>query len=98
MRISTLYDAICRLYPRRSGLALRSNAMVNTGNARLVQLEGTIHRWLMRSSIPALRISMGLVFLGFGILKFFPGLSPAEGLVEATIDKMTSGWCPAPSA
>ncbi len=33
------------------------------------------------------RLGLALVFLWFGFLKFFPGTSPAEGLVEATV-----GW------
>lgn len=64
-------------------------------NPQLVTFEGAIHGWLMRNSISVLRIAMGLVFLGFGILKFFPGVSPAGNLVEATIAKMTDGLMPA---
>ncbi len=33
----------------------------------------------------ALRLGLGIVFLWFGILKFFPGLSPAENLVRNTV-------------
>jgi uncharacterized membrane protein YkgB len=51
----------------------------------------TLQRWLNRWSIPLLRISLGLVFLGFGVLKFFPGLSPAADIAAATIDKLTLG-------
>jgi uncharacterized membrane protein YphA (DoxX/SURF4 family) len=32
-----------------------------------------------------LRLGLGIVFLWFGILKFFPGLSPAENLVRNTV-------------
>jgi putative oxidoreductase len=46
---------------------------------------------LARYSIPALRVSLGLIFLGFGVLKFFPGLSPAEEIASATIDRLTFG-------
>ncbi|HET8989004.1 MAG TPA: DoxX family protein [Humibacillus sp.] len=46
---------------------------------------------LNRFSIGFLRISLGLVFLGFGVLKFFPGLSPAEDIAAATIDRLTFG-------
>lgn len=63
-------------------------------NHRLVALEGAVHGWLVRHSITALRISMGLIFLGFGVLKFFPGVSPASGLVEATITRMSFGLVP----
>jgi uncharacterized membrane protein YkgB len=61
---------------------------------RVVQAEGFVHGWLMLHSITVLRIAMGLVFLGFGVLKFVPGLSPAGGLVEATITRMTFGIVP----
>jgi putative oxidoreductase len=37
-------------------------------------------------SIAILRVSLGIVFFAFGILKFFPGASPAEALVECTIN------------
>lgn len=46
---------------------------------------------LTRHSITALRISLGLVFLGFGVLKFFPGMSPAAELAERTIGALTLG-------
>ncbi|MDM7831846.1 DoxX family protein [Cellulomonas edaphi] len=46
---------------------------------------------LARYSITALRISLGLVFLGFGALKFFDGMSPAAELAQRTIDALTFG-------
>ncbi|ACQ82002.1 DoxX family protein [Beutenbergia cavernae DSM 12333] len=46
---------------------------------------------LARYSVDALRVSLGLVFLAFGVLKFFPGASPAEELAVATIDRLTLG-------
>ncbi len=59
------------------------NALIVKGN----KLSG----WLGRQSIDILRISLGLVFLAFGVLKFFPGASPAEALVIRTIDTLTLG-------
>ncbi|MCA1604307.1 MAG: hypothetical protein LC808_11300, partial [Actinobacteria bacterium] len=50
--------------------------------------------WLTRYSISMLRISLGLVILGFGILKYFPGVSPAENLVKTTVHIMTFGLVP----
>lgn len=38
-----------------------------------------------------LRISVGIVYLWFGALKFFQGLSPAEQLAMQTIHKITFG-------
>jgi len=43
---------------------------------------------MRRRGIPALRISLGVVFIWFGILKPL-GMSPAEPLVLATVD-----WLP----
>lgn len=37
--------------------------------------------------LPALRISLGIIFMWFGVLKTI-GLSPAEGLVLATVNWM----------
>lgn len=39
-------------------------------------------------------ISLGIVYLWFGTLKFFPGLSPAETLAKETIHKLTFGLIP----
>ncbi|MGH9247455.1 MAG: DoxX family protein [Acidimicrobiales bacterium] len=47
--------------------------------------------WLTRHSIGILRISVGLVFLGFGALKFFPGVSPAQELAVRTLEKLSLG-------
>ncbi|WP_430965596.1 doxx family protein [Spongiimicrobium sp. 2-473A-2-J] len=41
-----------------------------------------------------LAISIGLVYLWFGTLKFFPHLSPAEGLAKDTIDQLSFGFIP----
>ena len=48
-------------------------------------------RWMARFGIVLLRISLGVVFLWFGILKFFPGLSPAQDLAGRTIEILTFG-------
>lgn len=51
----------------------------------------TLAGWLAKHSIGILRVSLGLVFLGFGVLKFFPDASPAQALVERTLDTLTFG-------
>jgi len=40
---------------------------------------------MKRYGLLLLRISLGVIFLWFGLLKFFEGLSPAEDLVRNTI-------------
>ncbi|HZC26213.1 MAG TPA: DoxX family protein [Actinopolymorphaceae bacterium] len=54
--------------------------------------------WLNAHSITLLRISLGLTFLVFGALKFVPGLSPAEDLAVATIERLTFGIVAGPAA
>ncbi|KAB7529987.1 DoxX family membrane protein [Flagellimonas olearia] len=41
-----------------------------------------------------LAITIGVVYLWFGALKFFPDLSPAEGLAKSTIHMLTFGLIP----
>jgi uncharacterized membrane protein YkgB len=47
--------------------------------------------WLARHGVTLLRISLGAVFLWFGVLKFFPGLSPAQDLAGRTIEQLSGG-------
>lgn len=53
-----------------------------------------ITRWLAANGVLLLRVSLGIVFLWFGALKFFPGLSPAEGLATRTISLLSGGLVP----
>jgi putative oxidoreductase len=62
--------------------------------ARARAIEAMSQRWLIAHSIAILRVSVGAVFLGFGLLKFFPGVSPAQNLVEATTHILTFGLIP----
>lgn len=56
-----------------------------TVEARIDPIDRVLTRWMARYSIPFLRISLGVVFFWFGVLKLFPGLSAAEELVRNTI-------------
>jgi uncharacterized membrane protein YphA (DoxX/SURF4 family) len=58
------------------------------------RLDRSLVRWLARYSLPFLRFGMGIIFLWFGVLKFFPGLSPANDLAVRTIDVLTFGLIP----
>ncbi len=40
-------------------------------------------------SLHFVRISVGLVYAWFGILKFFPSLSPAESLAKRTLESLS---------
>jgi len=66
--------------PRQPRLRTRSSPIVDR-----------VAEWLARYSIDILRVSLGVVFLVFGALKFVPDASPAQPLVERTIDTLTFG-------
>jgi uncharacterized membrane protein YkgB len=50
-----------------------------------------ITAWMSKYGLLLLRLSIGIVFFWFGILKFFPGLSPAQDLAIRTIDLLSFG-------
>jgi uncharacterized membrane protein YphA (DoxX/SURF4 family) len=45
--------------------------------------------WMASKALILLRMSIGIVFFWFGFLKFFDGMSPAEGIATRTIDVLT---------
>ena len=45
-----------------------------------------------------LRLAIGVVFFWFGVLKYFPGASPAEQLAGRTIETLTGGLVPSATA
>ena len=53
-----------------------------------------VTRWMARHGVVVLRVALGAVFLWFGMLKFFPGLSPAQELATKTISFLTLGLVP----
>ena len=62
------------------------------------RIEKRTVNWMAANGIVLLRVSLGIVFLWFGALKFVPSVSPAEGLATATIGRLTLGLVDAPSA
>jgi uncharacterized membrane protein YphA (DoxX/SURF4 family) len=52
---------------------------------RFDRLDRSIVRWMASNGITILRVGLGVVFIWFGLLKFFPGMSPAEGLIRNTV-------------
>jgi uncharacterized membrane protein YphA (DoxX/SURF4 family) len=62
---------------------------------RLQAMDAAITEWMARHGPVSLRVSLGIVFLWFGILKFFPSASPAEQLATRTIDVLALGLIPA---
>lgn len=50
-----------------------------------------ITTWMARYGVVILRVSLGVIFFWFGVLKFFPALSPAEELAAKTIELLSFG-------
>lgn len=55
------------------------------------KLDAQITRWMARNGVNLLRVALGVVFFWFGVLKLFPGLSPAQDLAGRTISMLTFG-------
>jgi uncharacterized membrane protein YphA (DoxX/SURF4 family) len=55
------------------------------------RLDRRITRWMAEHGLTLLRLALGAVFFWFGVLKFFPGASPAEELAGRTIETLTFG-------
>ena len=58
---------------------------------RFDPLDRRITRWMAQHGLFFLRISLGIVFFWFGVLKFFPGMSPASNLAARTIEVLSLG-------
>lgn len=59
--------------------------------SRRPSAEDRVVRFAGDTGIPLLRIGLGVVYLWFGVLKLFPGGSPAQDLVERTVSALTFG-------
>ena len=59
------------------------------------RIDRRLTHWMARYSITLLRIGLGIVFFWFGVLKFFPSLSPAQDLATRTIFDLSFGLIPA---
>ncbi|HEY2696037.1 MAG TPA: DoxX family membrane protein [Pseudonocardiaceae bacterium] len=66
---------------------------MNNGG-RSAAAQAAVDQWLNRYSVPVLRVCMGIVIFGFGVLKYFPGVSPAQGVVLAVNRILTFGLLP----
>jgi uncharacterized membrane protein YphA (DoxX/SURF4 family) len=58
------------------------------------RLDRRITETMADHGLTLLRLALGVVFLWFGVLKFFPGASPAEALAGETIETLTFGAIP----
>lgn len=68
--------------------------MKNLNTNSLNKIDIRVTSWMDRNGLFLLRISMGIVFVWFGVLKFFPGVSAAQDLAIRTIEMLTFGLVP----
>jgi uncharacterized membrane protein YphA (DoxX/SURF4 family) len=55
------------------------------------RVDSSLTGWMARNGVLLLRLSLGIIFFWFGVLKFFPGLSPAQSLAGDTISVLSFG-------
>lgn len=58
------------------------------------KIDPIVTGWMNRHGLRLLRISVGIVFIWFGVLKFFPDVSAAQDLAINTIKLLTFGLVP----
>lgn len=63
-------------------------------SARVHSIDRRVTVWLGQHGVTFSRLSLGIVFLWFGALKFVPGWSPAADLASRTIEQVTFGVVP----
>ena len=69
-----------------------SGVIMSNSYLRLKRIDHAATHWMARYGVTLLRLSLGVVFLWFGVLKFFPNASPAEDLAARTIAKLSFGF------
>lgn len=52
---------------------------------RFDKVDSALTSWMANHALTIMRVGLGIIFLWFGALKYFPGLSPAEELVRNTV-------------
>jgi uncharacterized membrane protein YkgB len=72
---------------------LDSPAPEHTSPARRTTAQRAAAYYRARS-ITVLRISVGIVYCWFGVLKFFPAASPAEEIAASATSELTGGLLP----
>lgn len=60
-------------------------------NSRFENIDFTITNWMAEHGVYILRLSIGIIFIWYGVLKFFPEISSAENIASVTIEKLSLG-------
>ncbi|MFD7421240.1 DUF417 domain-containing protein [Streptomyces californicus] len=77
--------------PERADAAAPTTATAMTAGAQALN---RLAAYINAHSHALLRVTVGIVFFGFGVLKLFPSASPAEQLAVDAATKMTLGMVP----
>ncbi|WP_078968771.1 DUF417 family protein [Streptomyces sp. MMG1522] len=77
--------------PERAAAAAPTTATAMTAGAQALN---RLAAYVNAHSHALLRVTVGIVFFGFGVLKLFPSASPAEQLAVDAATKMTLGMVP----
>ena len=67
-------------------------------NALFAKTDIKLTQWMARNGILFLRLSVGIIFLWYGFLKFFPDVSSAESIATRTIEMLSFGMISGKSA
>lgn len=59
--------------------------------SRFAKIDFQVTTWMARNGVLFLRLSVGFLFLWYGILKFFPNVSSAENIATTTIEQLSFG-------
>jgi len=82
----------CPVAPAATPQTERASFWAVNVPARFQSVESTITRWMAHHGLLVMRIGLGVVYIWFGVLKLFPGLSPAQELVTETIWFLDPSW------
>ncbi|WP_078942209.1 DUF417 family protein [Streptomyces californicus] len=88
---STVASASRAPAPERAAAAAPTTATAMTAGAQALN---RLAAYINAHSHALLRVTVGIVFFGFGVLKLFPSASPAEQLAVDAATKMTLGMVP----
>ncbi|MFJ9396001.1 DUF417 family protein [Streptomyces californicus] len=80
--------------PERAAAAAPTTATAVTAATAGAQALNRLAAYINAHSHALLRVTVGIVFFGFGVLKLFPSASPAEQLAVDAATKMTLGMVP----
>jgi uncharacterized membrane protein YkgB len=69
--------------------------MIRQLRLRLEDMERAFGEWASMHGVEILRVSLGLIFVWFGVLKFCPGLCDVEVLAAKTMQALTFALLPA---